>query len=799
MLSLQDPYFLVGRTLADKFQIEALVGIGGMGAVYKAHQLAIDRSVAFKILQPNLALGDEQMLTLFEHEARIAGRVAHENVAMVMDAGRTGEGIAYIVMEWLRGRTLEEELAEQGTLNFERTAEILRQVSAALEAAHRSNIVHRDLKPANIMLVRHPDGGEQVKVLDFGIGKVISENSDAMVSRVMGTPHYASPEQLSLGSLIDGRSDIYSLGAMLYRMLTGAAPFAANSLIDLIQMHLTAAPPSLRERRPDASVELEQLIHRLLAKNPNERPGRAGEIPALFEQACATIDKALTAVINSPATKPIKSATTLPGRSIEAADNHPSEREAIEIWEQRIEAARSQKRLGDMLLLAEEAPLWELRFAAHRTAGNALLRLGHFALALEEYEKALRHNPTDIETRRQKGVALGRLKRREEAKDCLRNLINDYPADAHTWGLLGRIVKEEWIDAWRKKENSPEQARLAAAAASGLLREAIEAYLTGFRLDPGDYYPGINALTLLRLFNDLTGADEFPEESALLEGGVRWAIHCALKKEPGDYWARATLGEFELLNGEQSRIERAWQEAVAVAEENWFALDSSQQQLLLLKDLDFRPTGVEAALQILVRALDEIHAPQAGWKPRQVFLFSGHMIDRPNRQKPRFPAEREGIAAAAIRAKLDELDAGPQDLALCSGACGGDLLFAEACLQRGLRLQVRIPFDEPTFLNNSVNFAGIQWRDRYYAMKNHPDTQVLTMPEEVGPETEGSPYARNNLWMMYNALVRGPERVRFICLWDGKEGDGPGGTKQMLDSVFEHSGQAHIIDTTQLW
>lgn len=799
-LSLQDPYFLVGRTLADKFRIDALVGIGGMGAVYKAHQLAIDRHVAFKILQPNLALGDERMLALFEHEARITGRIAHENVATVMDAGRTSEGIAYIVMEWLRGRTLEEELDERGPLNFERTYEILRRVAAALEAAHTSNVVHRDLKPANIMLVRQPDGSEQIKVLDFGIGKVISENTDALVSQVMGTPHYASPEQLSPGTPIDGRSDIYSLGALLYRMLTGTAPFHASSIIDLLRMHLTAAPPLLRELRPDAPVELEQLINCLLAKNPNERPRRASEIPGLFEQACATIDKAQTGRIQTPATQPLESVTTLPGRGIEVDDSKPSDREAKEIWEYHIEKARSQKCLGDILLLAEEAPLWELRFVAHRTAGNGLLRLGHFTLALEQYEKALRHNPADLESRRQKGVTLGRLKRRDEAKDWLRNLIKDFPNDAHTWGLLGRIEKEAWTDAWRKEENTPEQARLDAAAASGLLREAIEAYLTGFCLDPGDYYPGINALTLLRLLEHLTGADELSEERAMLEGGVRWAIHSALKREARDYWARATLGEFEVLNGDQSRIENTWKEAVAVAEENWFALDSSQQQLLLLNDLGFQPSGVEAALRILARALQEIQAPQTGWKPRQVLLFSGHMIDRPDRAEPRFPADKESLAAAAIAAKIDELDAGPQDLAMCSGACGSDLLFAEACLQRGLRLQVRIPFDESTFLNNSVSFAGAQWRDRFYAVKNHPDTRLMVMPEEIGAGIKGSnPYARNNLWMMHTALVWGPEKVRFVCLWDGREGDGPGGTKQMHDAVIEHSGQAYILNTTQLW
>jgi serine/threonine protein kinase len=797
MLSLQDPYFLVGRTLADKFRIDALVGIGGMGAVYKTLQLAIDRPVAFKILQPNLALGDERLLALFEHEARITGRITHENVAMVIDAGRTSEGIAYIVMEWLRGRTLEEELAENGPMSFARASEIIRRVAAALEAAHASQVVHRDLKPANIMLVRQPDGSEQVKVLDFGIGKVISESTEALVSQVMGTPHYASPEQLSPGTPIDGRSDIYSLGAMLYRMLTGAAPFRASSIIDLLRMHLTAEPPPLRQLRPDAPAELEQLIKSLLAKNPDERPRRASEIPALFERACAAIDTSQTAKIQSPVTDHLEPPTTVAGRGED--DGQPSDREAKEIWESNIEKARSRKRIGDLLLLAEEAPLWELRFAAHRTAGNALLRSGHFTLALEQYEKALRHNPGDLESRRQKGVTLGRLKRREEAREWLENLIRDYPDDAHAWGLMGRVEKEDWTDSWREEKNTPERNLLQATASVGLLRKAIEAYLKGFYLDPGDYYPGINALTLMRLLEHLTGADEFSQEHRMLEGGVRWAIHCALKKDARDYWARATLGEFELLTGDQSRIERAWKEAIAAADENWFALDSSRQQLLLLDDLRFRPEGVKFALQIIAQALQEIQAPQAVWKPRQVLLFSGHMIDRPDRASPRFPAEKEAVAEAAIAAKLYQMEADSQDLALCGGACGGDLLFAQACLQRGLKLQVHIPFDEQTFLNNSVSFAGPQWRERFYAVKNHPDATLLTMTEEIGSGKGSDLYARNNLWMMHTALAWGPEKVRLICLWDGKEGDGTGGTKHMRDAVLEHSGQAYIIDTTRLW
>jgi serine/threonine protein kinase len=285
LLSLRDPYHLVGRTLATKYRLDALVGVGGMGAVYSAYHLALDRRVAFKILQPNLTLGNARTLDLFEREARMAGRLAHENIVMVLDAGRTNEDIAYIAMEWLEGRTLEEELAERGPLDFKEAAEILRQVAAALDAAHAERIIHRDLKPANIMLMRQPDGRARVKVLDFGIGKVLSETAGAPVSSVMGTPHYASPEQFQLHGRIDARTDIYSLGVMLFQMLAGALPFEATSVHELVNLHMTAAPPPLRRFRPDAPAALEQLLDHMLAKDPDARPAQAREIPVLFESA----------------------------------------------------------------------------------------------------------------------------------------------------------------------------------------------------------------------------------------------------------------------------------------------------------------------------------------------------------------------------------------------------------------------------------------------------------------------------------------------------------------------------------
>ena len=200
--------------------------------------------------------------------------------------------------------------------------------------------------------------------------------------------------------------------------------------------------------------------------------------------------------------------------------------------------------------------------------------------------------------------------------------------------------------------------------------------------------------------------------------------------------------------------------------------------------------------------LEKIEKPGIGTQPKSVFLFSGHMIDAPARTEQRFPNDKKyiDIASNAIGAKLDELGASKDDLALCGGACGGDLLFAEACLERDLYLEIRIPFEEPTFLDKSVNFAGGSWQNQFYKVKNSPKTKLYVMPHEIGQTPEGvDAYARNNLWMLYTALSYIPEKVSFICLWNGKEGDGPGGTKDMYERISERSGRVFILHTNEIF
>ncbi len=472
-------------------------------------------------------------------------------------------------------------------------------------------------------------------------------------------------------------------------------------------------------------------------------------------------------------------------------------------WADLIEVSRKNNKPGNILVLADEAPTYALKLEGYRTAGKALRSLGQFTFALEQFNKALDINPGDLESAQEKGTVLGRLKKVTQAEQWLRTLSKKHPQNAETWALLGRTEKDRWVSLWQEENKSPQDMREDAACESAQLNAAIQAYRQGFIEQPQWFYAGINALTLAYLSKHLQGHSDNETELEAMAGGVRWATLSELSKETANepnYWARVTLADLELLVSDVAIIEKAYKYAIAAARQDWFALDSSRQQLKLLQDLGFRPTEVAAAIALFDRAIDRLEKPKKNWQPRKVFLFSGHMIDAPDRETARFPNEKAPLVADAIRNQLITLDAGPDDLAICSGACGGDLIFAEAALQLKLHLEVRLPFEIPEFLQNSVSFAGNDWQERFYQVKQHPNTVLLIMSDELGqlPDNTNA-YERNNLWQLYSALSWGAEKVHCICLWDGRSGDGPGGTQHMHDSVKQRSGQVHVLDIKTLF
>jgi serine/threonine-protein kinase len=276
----------IGMILDDKYRIDEKIGEGGMGKVYKATHIHMDNTVAVKILHPHLA-SDQTALERFRREARAAAYIRHPNAVAVSDFGVTKDtGIAYLVMEFLEGLELRAKIKKKHHLDYEEAFLIVHQTCAALQAAHSKGIIHRDLKPDNIWLFRNDEGVEHVKVLDFGIAKLKTSNSGNLTQHgmIVGTPYYMSPEQCR-GEELDARSDIYSLGVIIYEMLTGQVPFKAASPMGIALKHTQELPRPPHELRPDIPEPIEQVVMHALEKERENRPGSATEIAQEFEAA----------------------------------------------------------------------------------------------------------------------------------------------------------------------------------------------------------------------------------------------------------------------------------------------------------------------------------------------------------------------------------------------------------------------------------------------------------------------------------------------------------------------------------
>src|SRR6266536_1254875 len=274
---------LIGRVFDGKYRLDERLGGGGMGTVYRATHLLIDRPVALKVLSQRF-VGDETAQQRFRREARAAGRMQHPNAVTVTDFGATSDGYLYIVMELLEGRTLRDLLAREGHLDAARAVSIILQASAAVGAAHDAGLIHRDLKPANIFIEQRPSMPAAVKVLDFGVAKFAVEeqgdddfNTLTQVGAIIGTPRYMSPEQCSGVAALTPAADVYSLGIMLYEMLTGAVPFTGETALAIALKQVSEPPRPPREIVSSIPVELETLVLHALEKNPRDRPANAND------------------------------------------------------------------------------------------------------------------------------------------------------------------------------------------------------------------------------------------------------------------------------------------------------------------------------------------------------------------------------------------------------------------------------------------------------------------------------------------------------------------------------------------
>ncbi|MBX5484390.1 MAG: protein kinase [Myxococcaceae bacterium] len=302
----------IGRVIKGKYRVEDMIGEGGMGKVYKARQVMLDKPVVLKVLRQSL-LSDERTVQRFQREAKAASRLQHPNSISIVDFDQAEDGALYIAMEYVQGKDLHQILSREWPLPEARVVRIVSQVLSALAEAHSAGVIHRDLKPENIMVEQRRNEPDFVKVLDFGIAKIQDATGDegpalTRAGFVCGTPEYMSPEQ-ARGAPLDHRSDLYAVGVILYQLMTGLLPFESDSAVGFATKHLTEEPPPPSRRRPEAKISpgMERLILKALSKDPNDRPQTAEQ----FRAELIAIDKERRSAaqrrpgISSPVLSPI--------------------------------------------------------------------------------------------------------------------------------------------------------------------------------------------------------------------------------------------------------------------------------------------------------------------------------------------------------------------------------------------------------------------------------------------------------------------------------------------------------------
>ncbi len=289
-MSTSHQHRLIGQIIADRYRVEGLLGEGGMGAVYVAEHLTLHKQVALKVVHPEHA-GNAELAARFAQEAMVTSRIDHPNVISAMDFGTLEDGTAFLAVQLVRGPSLSKVLENETQLPWGRAVELASQIADALAAAHAHGIIHRDLKPENILLQALDDGGELVKVLDFGVAKIAresrmpppehgrAERHITQLGLIIGTPGYMAPEQ-AIGGNADPRSDLYALGVMLWECIAGRALWEGDDLQALLEKQLAQTPPTLTEVAGDTSLPeaLSVLVGKLLARRAEDRPSEASEV-----------------------------------------------------------------------------------------------------------------------------------------------------------------------------------------------------------------------------------------------------------------------------------------------------------------------------------------------------------------------------------------------------------------------------------------------------------------------------------------------------------------------------------------
>ena len=495
-------------------------------------------------------------------------------------------------------------------------------------------------------------------------------------------------------------------------------------------------------------------------------------------------------------------------------------------FREEVEYAARSKLLGRLALLAEDArgSVWESE--GLRIVGREQFQAKAFDAACTTLEHLRALEPLDREANLLLGTIYqrqGDLARSEVALRRVTGGTDAPPRDrAEAYSLLGRNLKAQWRESW---SGLPAERQRIQALRSPLLERSCDAYLTGFQQDLNHFYSGLNALAMVTILLELGAelpevwSDRFPSDEEAgrarerfgarrtqLAAAVEFAIDTGrqLLRTQGttDPWVEVSLADLRFLTSSRAgQIAHAYEAALAGSPD--FVAASVRSQLLLYRDLGLFVERVERVLEVLGPAPE---APAVtGAPPRRVLLFTGHQIDAPGRTDPRFPAVKEEVARAAIR------DAVERELARCGaavgiagGASGGDILFHEVCLDLGIETRLYLALPPDAYVSESVAPAGPDWVRRFWDLTARVQappvlSRTTALPGWLRHRKGYSIWQRNNLWMLNEALAEGAQNVTLIALWNGREGDGPGGTAHMIEIARGRGAEVRVLDTNALF
>lgn len=493
-----------------------------------------------------------------------------------------------------------------------------------------------------------------------------------------------------------------------------------------------------------------------------------------------------------------------------------------EDWECRIATAGKDGRAEDILTLAGDVPSPYYRRRLLRQCGEALVALGRFKPAerifrelQEEYGSD--ESPDALRVRCQLALIANRLGRSSEAQVDLTKIAERWPGDPEVQGQLGRVYKDLWRTHFTESPGgvpgtTVADRRQAAWSYAALARKSLRSYAIAVRGDLRSYYNGINVLTLARLLDHLAlelkkpARVEVPDAEDLA-AAVRLAASGQLTDESRGIWARATLGELHLIQNRATEALASYEEATAEPNVTWFQIATMLDQVRLLETLELHPAGVQPVVALLRERLAERAHPHQTY--RKIAICSGHRVDEEARKEPRFPAAKAPTVRERIAAQLAAWDIGVGDLAISGGACGADILFAEACLARGARVRLLLARGIEAFVESSVQMKSGDWVARFHRLRER--CEVATQPDRLGPVPERDAaanasqfpdvYSRNNLWVLNSARIEADDTAQIRCLlvWDERPmGDGPGGTADFAAQARRLGAEISIINPTQL-